>query len=123
MRQIHKTVKLRVSQGNSSVTESFIMPVGFVKSMALYEGRNLAAYNYPLALLSLSDDVNVQVIPPTPIAHFKQTNGNYDKSFKPLNFDSKGESFALTLDFGDINIVGGVDLSVMVVFLMDTQVR
>ena len=122
MRQIQKTVKLRIPTGRKDVTESFKMPTGFVKSMVVY--TNDYKKDYPQNLeLALMDDASVEVIPMNHIDHFRQSNGEYEKSFKPLNFDSENRSFALTLKSDVESGANFSDPIVWVTFLMDTNVR
>ena len=123
MRQIQKTVKLIIPVGQNTITETFVMPKGFVKSMALYSNDYTKYGAFETYELSLNDDSSVEIIPLTHIDHFKRTNGDYENSFKPLNFDSEGKTFALTLKASSNLNAYYLAPTFYIVFLMDTQVR
>ncbi|WP_395043160.1 hypothetical protein [Flavobacterium sp.] len=123
MRQLQYTVKLQLPLGSKSVSENFKMPAGFVKSMVAYTNGNEKAKPQTI-MLALKDDSSVDIIPFIHIDHFRQTGGEYEKSFKPLNFDSENRNFnlAMTSTFQGEND-DFADAIVWVTFLMDTNVR
>lgn len=123
MRQIQHTVQLKLPVGVNSVTEVFQLPVGFVKSMVAYTNGN-EKVKPQIIKLGLKDDDSIDIIPLIHLDHFRQTGGEYEKSFKPLNFDSQNRKFSLTMT----STVAGqdddnVDAIVSVTFLFDTNVR
>lgn len=123
MRQIQHTVRLKFEVGTNTLTEVFKLPAGFVKSMVANPNGNEKTKGQ-IVKLGLKDDDSIDIIPLIHIDHFRQTGGEYEKSFKPLNFDSENKKFALTMT-SNIAATGkdSEDVVVDVTFLFDTNVK
>lgn len=123
MRQIQHTVRLKFEAGTNTLTEVFKLPAGFVKSMVANPNGNEKSKGQ-IVKLGLKDDDSIDIIPLIHIDHFRQTGGEYEKSFKPLNFDSENKKFALTMT-SNIPATGNdaEDVVVDVTFLFDTNVK
>lgn len=117
MKTIQKKVLLTIVAGQTNKTETFDLPHGFVARGVAYPSLGSTAENNMLSL-GFKDDETVDIIPAVNIENWKQRSGaNYMDSMKPLNFDTGGRKYSLTLS-SDVAV--SVDIKVEVVFMYDT---
>lgn len=114
----HFTVNVKISDNQTFGTKKFTLPYGFVLAGAAYPTRT--DQNVPQNLeLTLKQD-NVEMVPAVNIQNWKQTGGEYEKSFKPLNFDTQGKEYTLILSSSEVS-QPGLNPEVQVVFIYDTK--
>lgn len=122
-------VNLVPAIGQKDVSFSFPMPIGYVESVVAYTNKNedyliAGETRKPNIWLEMKDSSGMAVIPLTPIEHWKQTNGAYKDSFKPLKFQSNKESYTLRM-VTDRESTGNLanDINVTVYFNYDQNVN
>ena len=102
MKQRQQTIRITPDNGSLDKTELFTLN-GYVESMVAYtrgtesklQGTETAL---PLIFMALQDDANGDIIPMILLDNYKQTAGEYSKSFKPLGFATRGQKFSLVLN-------------------------
>ena len=95
MRQIQHVVKAIIKPGESNTSENFKLPIGFTTGVAVYTNgveKNINA----MTSIEMKDDNSIAIIPSVHIDNWRQSNGGeYEKSFKPLNFDTGNKDYSL----------------------------
>ena len=96
-------VRLKPNTGQTDVSVTFQLN-GFVSSMCAYTRGTenqlmLLETVKPLIFMQLQDDSAGDIVPMVLLENYKQTTGGeYEKSFKPLNFQANNETFNLVLN-------------------------
>lgn len=117
MKIIQKKVLLTIIGGQLQKTELFNLPPGFVVRGVAYPSLGSTAENNMLSL-GLKDDESLDIVPAINIENWVQRNGgSYMDSLKPLNFETGGRNYTLSLS---TDIAVSVNISVEVVFLYET---
>ena len=122
MRQIQYVVKAMIRQGESDTSVNFKLPTGFTTGAALYTNgveKSVSA----MASVEMKDDNSIAIIPSVHIDNWRQSNGGeYEKSFKPLNFDTGNKDYTLIFSL-DEQLQSDVPLKFHVVFLYNNNVK
>lgn len=122
MRQIQFVVKATIRPGESNTSENFKLPIGFTTGVAVYTNgveKNISA----MTTIEMKDDDSIAIIPSVHIDNWRQTSGGeYEKSFKPLNFDTGNKDYSLTFAL-DEPLTGGSPLKFLVVFLYNNNLK
>lgn len=122
MRQIQYVVKATIRPGESYTSENFKLPMGFTTGVAVYtNGVEKTASAMPS--IEMKDDNSIAIVPMVHIDNWRQSNGGeYEKSFKPLNFDTGNKDYSLIFAL-DEPLAGGVPLKFHVVFLYNNNIK
>lgn len=122
MRQIQFVVKATIKPGESNISENFKLPIGFTTGVAVYTNgveKNISA----MTTIEMKDDDSIAIIPSVHIDNWRQTSGgDYEKSFKPLNFDTGNKDYSLVFAL-DEPLTGGLPLKFHVVFLYNNNLK
>lgn len=122
MRQIQYVVKATIRPGESNTSENFKLPMGFTTGAALYTNgveKNISA----MASIEMKDDNSISIVPAVHIDNWRQSNGGeYEKSFKPLNFDTGNKDYSLIFAL-DEPLTGDKPLKFHVVFLYNNNIK
>lgn len=101
MRQIHYVVKASIGFGEQYTSVNFKLPTGFTTAVAVYTN---GAEKQAMAMVSIEmkDDNSIAIIPSVHIDNWRPTSGGeYEKSFKPLNFDTGNKDYTLVFSLED----------------------
>lgn len=122
MRQIQYVVKAIIRPGESDTSVNFKLPTGFTTGAALYTNgveKSVSA----MASVEMKDDNSIAIIPSVHIDNWRQSNGGeYEKSFKPLNFDTGNKDYTLIFSL-DEELQANIPLKFHVVFLYNNNVK
>lgn len=122
MRQIQYVVKAIIKPGESDTSINFKLPTGFTTGAALYTNgveKSISA----MASIEMKDDNSIAIIPSVHIDNWRQSNGGeYEKSFKPLNFDTGNKDYTLIFSL-DEELQTEIPLKFHVVFLYNNNVK
>ncbi|MBP4139178.1 hypothetical protein [Flavobacterium geliluteum] len=122
MRQIQYVVKAIIKPGESDTSVNFKLPTGFTTGAALYTNgveKSISA----MASIEMKDDNSIAIIPSVHIDNWRQSNGGeYEKSFKPLNFDTGNKDYTLIFSL-DEELQTNIPLKFHVVFLYNNNVK
>jgi hypothetical protein len=122
MRQIQYVVKAIIKPGESDTSVNFKLPTGFTTGAALYTNgveKSISA----MASIEMKDDNSIAIIPSVHIDNWRQLNGGeYEKSFKPLNFDTGNKDYTLIFSL-DEELQTENPLKFHVVFLYNNNVK
>lgn len=122
MRQIQYVVKAIIKPGESDTSVNFKLPTGFTTGAALYTNgveKSISA----MASIEMKDDNSIAIIPSVHIDNWRQSNGGeYEKSFKPLNFDTGNKDYTLIFSL-DEELQIEIPLKFHVVFLYNNNVK
>lgn len=122
MRQIQYVVKALIKPGESDTSKNFKLPTGFTTGAALYT-NGVEKSTSAMASVEMKDDNSIAIIPSVHIDNWRQSNGGeYEKSFKPLNFDTGNKDYSLIFSL-DAPLQGDVPLKFHVVFLYNNNVK
>jgi hypothetical protein len=122
MRQIQHVVKAIIRPGESDTSVNFKLPTGFTTGAALYT-NGVEKSTSAMASVEMKDDNSIAIIPSVHIDNWRQSNGGeYEKSFKPLNFDTGNKDYSLIFSL-DAPLQGEVPLKFHVVFLYNNNVK
>ena len=122
MRQIQYVVKALIKPGESDTSANFKLPTGFTTGAALYT-NGVEKSTSAMASVEMKDDNSIAIIPSVHIDNWRQSNGGeYEKSFKPLNFDTGNKDYSLIFSL-DAPLQGDVPLKFHVVFLYNNNVK
>lgn len=122
MRQIQHVVKAIIRPGESNTSENFKLPIGFTTAVAVYTNgveKSIGA----MVSIEMKDDNSIAIIPSVHIDNWRQSNGGeYEKSFKPLNFDTGNKDYSLIFAL-DEPLTGNIPLKFHVVFLYNNNIK
>ncbi|CCG53579.1 Hypothetical protein KQS_08200 [Flavobacterium indicum GPTSA100-9 = DSM 17447] len=122
MRQIQHVVKAIIKPGESNTSENFKLPIGFTTGVAVYTNgveKKISA----MTSIEMKDDNSIAIIPSVHIDNWRQSNGGeYEKSFKPLNFDTGNKDYSLIFAL-DEPLKSDVPLKFHVVFLYNNNIK
>lgn len=122
MRQIQHVVKAIIKPGESNTSENFKLPIGFTTGVAVYTNgveKNINA----MTSIEMKDDNSIAIIPSVHIDNWRQSNGGeYEKSFKPLNFDTGNKDYSLIFAL-DEPLKSDFPLKFQVVFLYNNTIN
>lgn len=122
MRQIQHVVKAIIKPGESNTSENFKLPIGFTTGVAVYTNgieKSISA----MASIEMKDDNSIAIIPSVHIDNWRQSNGGeYEKSFKPMNFDTGNRDYSLIFAL-DEPLTGNISLKFHVVFLYNNNFK
>ena len=122
MRQIQYVIKGIIKPGESDTSANFKLPTGFTTGAALYT-NGVEKSTSAMASIEMKDDNSIAIIPSVHIDNWRQSNGGeYEKSFKPLNFDTGNKDYSLIFSL-DAPLQGDVPLKFHVVFLYNNNVK
>ena len=122
MRQIQYVVKAIIKPGENDTSVNFKLPTGFTTGAALYT-NGVEKSTSTMASIEMKDDNSIAIIPSIHIDNWRQSNGGeYEKSFKPLNFDTGNKDYSLIFSL-DTPLQGEVPLKFHVVFLYNNNVK
>lgn len=122
MRQIQYVVKAIIRPGESDTSVNFKLPTGFTTGAALYTNGIEKTVN-AMATIEMKDDNSIAIVPSVHIDNWRQSNGGeYEKSFKPMNFDTGNKDYSLIFAL-DEKLAGDVPLKFHVVFLYNNNVQ
>lgn len=122
MRQIHFVVKAMIRPGESYTSENFKLPTGFTTGVAVYTNGAEKSAN-AMVSIEMKDDNSIAIIPAVHIDNWRQTSGgDYNKAFKPLNFDTGNKDYTLIFSVED-RLGGDVPVKFHVVFLYNNNVQ
>ena len=122
MRQIQYVVKAMIRQGESDTSVNFKLPTGFTTGAALYT-NGVEKSTSAMASVEMKDDNSIAIIPSVHIDNWRQSNGGeYEKSFKPLNFDTGNKDYTLIFSL-DEQLQSDIPLKFHVVFLYNNNVK
>ncbi|GEC80138.1 hypothetical protein [Flavobacterium aquatile] len=122
MRQIHYVVKATIKPGENNTSENFKLPIGFTTAVAVYTNgveKNTGA----MPSVEMKDDNSIAIIPMVHIDNWRQTTGGeYERSFKPLNFDTGNKDYSLLFALEE-PLAGDIPLKFHVVFLYNNTIN
>ena len=122
MRQIQYVVKATIRPGESNTSENFKLPMGFTTGAALYTNGVEKTVN-TMASIEMKDDNSISIVPAVHIDNWRQSNGGeYEKGFKPMNFDTGNKDYSLIFAL-DEPLAGNMPLKFHVVFLYNNNVK
>lgn len=122
MRQIQHVVKAIIKPGESNTSENFKLPMGFTTGVAVYT-NGIERAIHTMVSIEMKDDNSIAIIPFVHIDNWRQSNGGeYEKSFKPLNFDTGNKDYSLVFAL-DEPLPGCVPLKFQVVFLYNNNFK
>lgn len=122
MRQIQYVVKAMIRPGESDISVNFKLPTGFTTGAALYT-NGVEKSTSAMASVEMKDDNSIAIIPSVHIDNWRQSNGGeYEKSFKPLNFDTGNKDYTLIFSL-DEQLQSDIPLKFHVVFLYNNNVK
>jgi len=122
MRQIHYVVKAMIKQGESNTSENFKLPTGFTTAVAVYT-NGVEQKVGAMASIEMKDDNSIAIIPMVHIDNWRQSSGGeYEKTFKPLNFDTGNKDYSLLFALEE-PLESEIPLKFHVVFLYNNQVK
>ena len=120
--------RLRPAIGQTDVSQNIVLESGFIESLVvvprLNKNFNASGRATGMIYLGLKTSNQDQIIPKMPIDLFLQRGGKYIESFKPLNMQSNGGSYVLTLNT-EVQSTGDDtnDVELDVIFNYDTKVK
>ena len=122
MRQIQHVVKAIIRPGESNTSANFKLPTGFTTGVAVYTNGVEKTAN-AMVSIEMKDDNSISIIPAVHIDNWRQSNGGeYEKSFKPLNFDTGNKDYSLIFSLED-KFGGDLPIKFHVVFLYNNNVK
>jgi hypothetical protein len=122
MRQIQYVVKAVINPEELNTSVNFKLPTGFTTGAALYTNGIEKAIN-AMATIEMKDDNSIAIVPSIHIDNWRQSNGGeYEKSFKPMNFDTGNKDYSLIFTL-DEKLPGDVPLKFHVVFLYNNNIQ
>jgi len=122
MRQIHFVVKATIKPGETYTSENFKLPTGFTTSVAVYT-NGVEKQVGAMASIEMKDDNSIAIIPMVHIDNWRPSaGGEYQKTFKPLNFDTGNKDYSLIFSLED-KLDSDVPLKFHVVFLYNNDVK
>lgn len=122
MRQIQYVVKAIIRPGESDTSENFKLPTGFTTGVAIYT-NGVDKLTNAMASIEMKDDNSIAIIQSVHIDNWRQSNGGeYEKSFKPLNFDTGNKDYSLIFTLDD-KLESERPLKFHVVFLYNNNVK
>ena len=122
MRQIQHVVKATINPGESNTSENFKLPIGFTTGVAVYTNGIEKSVNV-MTTIEMKDDNSIAIVPSAHIDNWRQMSaGEYEKSFKPLNFDTGNKDYSLIFAL-DQPLTGAVPLKFHVVFLYNNNIK
>lgn len=122
MRQIQYVVKAIIRPGESDTSVNFKLPTGFTTGAALYTNGVEKTVN-AMASVEMKDDNSIAIVPSVHIDNWRQSNGGeYEKSFKPMNFDTGNKDYSLIFALDD-KLQGDAPLKFHVVFLYNNNIQ
>ncbi|MBN9285574.1 MULTISPECIES: hypothetical protein [unclassified Flavobacterium] len=122
MRQIQHVVKAIIKPGESNTSENFKLPIGFTTGVAVYT-NGVERSIHTMICIEMKDDNSIAIIPAVHIDNWRQSNGGeYEKSFKPLNFDTGNKDYSLIFSL-DAPLMGSESLKFHVVFLYNNTIK
>ncbi|NHM07629.1 hypothetical protein G4D82_10380 [Flavobacterium sp. CYK-4] len=122
MRQIQYVAKAIIRPGESDTSVNFKLPTGFTTGAALYTNGVEKTVN-AMASIEMKDDNSIAIVPSVHIDNWRQSNGGeYEKSFKPMNFDTGNKDYSLIFTL-DEKLQGDAPLKFHVVFLYNNNIQ
>jgi hypothetical protein len=122
MRQIQHVVKAVIKTGESNTSANFKLPTGFTTGVAVYTNGMEKIVN-AMVSIEMKDDNSIAIIPAVHIDNWRQmSGGEYEKAFKPLNFDTGNKDYSLIFSLED-KYTGDVPLKFHVVFLYNNNLK
>lgn len=122
MRQIQYVVKAIIKPGETDTSANFKLPTGFTTGVAIYTNGVEKSTN-AMASVEMKDDNSIAIIPLVHLDNWRQSNGGeYEKSFKPLNFDTGNKDYSLIFTLED-KLESERPLKFHVVFLYNNNVK
>ena len=122
MRQIQYVVKATIKPGESDTSANFKLPMGFTTGVAVYT-NGVEKTVSTMASIEMKDDNSIAILPAVHIDNWRQSNGGeYEKAFKPLNFDTGNKDYSLIFSLDD-KLTGAVPLKFHVVFLYNNTIK
>jgi len=122
MRQIQYVVKAIIKPGETDTSANFKLPTGFTTGVAIYTNGVEKSTN-AMASVEMKDDNSIAIIQSVHIDNWRQSNGGeYEKSFKPLNFDTGNKDYSLIFTLED-KLESERPLKFHVVFLYNNNVK
>jgi hypothetical protein len=122
MRQIQYVVKALINPGELNTSINFKLPIGFTTGAALYT-NGVEKNTNAMATIEMKDDNSIAIAPSVHIDNWRQSNGGeYEKSFKPMNFDTGNKDYSLIFSL-DEKLQGDIPLKFHVVFLYNNNVE
>ncbi len=122
MRQIQHVVKAIIRQGEMNTSVNFKLPIGFTTGVAVYT-NGVEKTTGAMTSIEMKDNNSIAIIPAVHIDNWRQSNGGeYQKSFKPLNFDTGNKDYSLIFAL-DEPLTGVVPLKFHVVFLYNNTIQ
>jgi hypothetical protein len=122
MRQIQHVVKAIIRQGEMNTSVNFKLPIGFTTGVAVYT-NGVEKTTGAMTSIEMKDDNSIAIIPAVHIDNWRQmSGGEYQKSFKPLNFDTGNKDYSLIFAL-DEPLTGAVPLKFHVVFLYNNTIQ
>ncbi|WP_395043393.1 hypothetical protein [Flavobacterium sp.] len=122
MRQIHYVVKASIIPGENSSFENFKLPTGFTTAVAVYT-NGIEKATGAMASIEMKDDNSIAIIPMVHIDNWRQSSGGeYEKTFKPLNFDTGNKDYSLLFALEE-PLQGDIPLKFHVVFLYNNTIK
>jgi hypothetical protein len=122
MRQIQYVVKAIIKPGETDTSANFKLPTGFTTGVAIYT-NGVEKLTNAMASVEMKDDNSIAIIPSVHIDNWRQSNGGeYEKSFKPLNFDTGNKDYSLIFTLED-KLESERPLKFHVVFLYNNNVK
>lgn len=122
MRQIHYVVKASIGYGEQSVSANFKLPIGFTTAVAVYT-NGVEKQVSAMVSIEMKDDNSIAIIPAVHIDNWRATSGGeYEKSFKPLNFDTGNKDYTLIFSLED-KLTTKEPIKFHVVFLYNNAIK
>lgn len=122
MRQIQHVVKAMIRRGESNFTANFKLPTGFTTAVAVYTNGMEKTVN-AIVSIEMKDDNSIAIIPAVHIDNWRQmSGGEYQKAFKPLNFDTGNKDYSLIFSM-DETYNNDVPIKFQVVFLYQNNLK
>lgn len=122
MRQIQYVVKALIKTGETDTSANFKLPTGFTTGVAIYT-NGVEKLTNAMASIEMKDDNSIAIIQSVHIDNWRQSNGGeYEKSFKPLNFDTGNKDYSLIFTLDD-KLESERPLKFHVVFLYNNNVK
>ena len=88
-----------------------------------YAQKHIVQTVNAMASIEMKDDNSIAIVPSVHIDNWRQSNGGeYEKSFKPMNFDTGNKDYSLIFTL-DEKLQGDAPLKFHVVFLYNNNIQ
>lgn len=122
MRQIQYVVKAVIRPGETNTTVNFKLPMGFTTGAGLYTNGVEKTVKI-MGSIEMKDDNSIAIVPAIHIDNWRQmSGGEYEKSFKPMNFDTGNKDYSLIFSLEE-PLAGEIPLKFHVVFLYNNTIK